>query len=203
MSELNTADLADLATTFGATLPDWVLEEITASAAPTSDGERMALVHRLAARNFREGSGGPFAALVADCTDGAILSVGVNLVLASGLSGLHAEMVALSLAQTRLQRWDLSGHGPCEIVVNWRPCVMCYGAVMWSGVQRLVIAGEGDVVEELTGFDEGPMVPDWKEQFARRGIEVVVGVQRQQALETFADFGRSGAVVYNGRQSQA
>jgi tRNA(Arg) A34 adenosine deaminase TadA len=79
---------------------------------------------------------------------------------------------------------------------------MCYGAVLWSGIERLVIAGEGDEVEQLTGFDEGPLVADWKEQFARRGIEVVVGLQREQALAVFEDFGRSGAVVYNGRQSR-
>ena len=46
-----------------------------------------------------------------------------------------------------------------ELVVNWRPCVQCYGATLWSGVRRLVIAGSGPELEELTSFDEGPMHP--------------------------------------------
>ncbi|WP_433200414.1 hypothetical protein ACQP00_28735 [Dactylosporangium sp. CS-047395] len=134
----------------------------------------MRLAHRLAGRNHREGTGGPFAAVVSDAGTGEILSVGVNLALASGLSGLHAEMVALCLAQAGAGTWDLGGAGrlPVELAVNWRPCAMCYGAVPWSGVARLVIAGEGDEVEHLTGFDEGPMRADWKEQLAARGVQV-------------------------------
>lgn len=197
-------DINDLARSFGAQLPEWVGEEIAADpAALPTDLERMRLVHRLAERNHREDTGGPFAAMVVAGDTGEILSVGVNVVLASGLSSTHAEVVALSLAQTRLGTWDLAGtsHAPVELVVNWRPCVMCYGATMWAGIERLVIAGEGDEVEVLTGFDEGPMREDWKEQFADRGIEVVTDVLREDALATFRSYGsREDAVVYNGRR---
>ncbi|MCW2523541.1 MAG: putative cytidine/deoxycytidylate deaminase [Frankiales bacterium] len=193
----------DLPRTFGARLPDWVLDEVSEDPSQLSTVEdRMRLVHRLAERNHREDTGGPFAALVADAGSGEILSVGVNLVLASGLSSAHAEVVALSLAQARLGTWDLAStaHAPVELVVNWRPCVMCYGASMWAGVQRLVIAGEGDIVEELTGFDEGPMREDWKAQFERRGITVVSDVLRDGAIEVFTSYSkRTDKLVYNGR----
>jgi len=187
-------------------LPAWVDEEVAAAGGVLPDvEERMRLVHRLAARNHREGHGGPFAAVVADPATGEIHAAGVNLVLATGLSVMHAEVVALSFAQTRLGRWDLSAGGvPLEIVVNWRPCVMCYGAVMWSGVQLLTIAGEGDEIEELTGFDEGPMRDDWAEQFARRGITVRTDILRDEALKVFADYGgRDDVVVYNARRDAA
>ncbi len=198
-------DTSALATTISARLPDWVLTELD-----DVDGvlghvdDRMRLAHRLATRNYREGTGGPFAAVVSDADTGALLSVGVNLVLGSGLSSLHAEVVALSLAQARVGGWDLGApeRPPVEIAVNWRPCVMCYGAVMWSGVERLVIAGEGPDVERLTGFDEGPMREDWQQQFADRGITVVTDVLREEAIATFEAFGDSDAVVYNGRQRQ-
>lgn len=192
---------------FGATLPDWVFEELAHS--PTrlhTDSERMDMVLRLAARNPVEGSGGPFAALVVDSRTGEIVAAGVNLVLSSGLSAAHAEVTALSLAQTRVGDWDLGAAGAPdrELVVNWRPCAQCYGAVLWSGVTRLVIAGEGPEVEQLTGFDEGPMREDWAEQLRRRGIEVVIGVRREQALRVFADYGRMaverGLTVYNARR---
>jgi tRNA(Arg) A34 adenosine deaminase TadA len=190
--------------TFSVTLPDWVAEELPAGPLPT-DTNRMALVHRLAARNPGEGGGGPFAALVVESETGRLVSAGVNCVLSSGLSVAHAEVVALSLAQTRLGGWDLGADGlPAhELVVNWRPCAQCYGATLWSGVRRLVVAGEGAELEELTGFDEGPVPEDWAERFEQRGIAVTVGVLRERALEVFAEYGRGAAAgeytVYNAR----
>ncbi|MBL7619537.1 MULTISPECIES: nucleoside deaminase [unclassified Frankia] len=193
-------------TTLNVTLPAWVDEEVNAAGSVLPDVEdRMRLVHRLADRNHREGHGGPFAAVVASPDTGEIYAAGVNLVLATGLSSMHAEVVALSFAQARLGRWDLSAAGtPVELVVNWRPCVMCYGATMWSGVQLLTIAGSGDEIETLTGFDEGPMREDWAEQFAGRGITVRTDVLRDEALKVFADYGgRPDVVVYNARRGGA
>jgi len=195
-------DRTAIATSFGAHLPDWVLDEIAADPPALPDVEdRMRLVHRLADRNHREGTGGPFAAVVTDPATGLIVSVGVNLVLARNLSSLHAEVVAICLAQAKLGTWDLGGHR-LELAVNWRPCAMCYGATLWSGVTRLVTAGEGDLLEELTGFDEGPMREDWKEQFTRRGIDVQTDVLRDEAIAVFRAYGERGdTTVYNGRRT--
>lgn len=190
-----------LASSISASLPDWLhadLERLPA-AAPTAQ-QRMDLVNALADRNWREGSGGPFAAIVVDAATGELVSVGVNVVLASGLTSAHAEVMALSLAQTALGRWDLGAAGArLELVVNWRPCVMCYGATMWSGVRSLVVAGAGPLLEQLTGFDEGPVVEDWEAQFASRGIDVTVGVRHDEAVSVFRAYGDSDAVVYNAR----
>lgn len=197
----------DLATRYGVALPAWVLEEVGEST-PATDRDRMALAHRLARRNVREGTGGPFAALVVDASSGALVSVGVNLVLASGLSSSHAEVVALGLAQVKLRRWDLGASGARhDLVVNWRPCVQCYGAIMWAGITRLVIAGDGPELEALTGFDEGPMVPDWIAQFEARGIAVTTGLLRDEAIEVFREYqalvAAGRVIVYNGRGSGA
>lgn len=188
---------------YGVTLPGWVLEE-AAVAPPATDAERMALCCRLARRNVREGTGGPFAALVVDETTGAVVAAGVNLVLASGLSSSHAEVVALALAQTAAGTWDLGAAGARHtLFVNWRPCVQCYGAVLWSGVTRLVIAGDGPELEALTGFDEGPMPDGWRAEFETRGIRVESGLLHDEALAVFRDYRalvEAGAVtVYNAR----
>ena len=196
-----------LATSYSVTVPGWVLSEV-ADAPLTTDADKMALVNRLARRNFREKTGGPFAALVVDSLSGELLAAGVNLVLASGLSASHAEVVALGLAQVKSGHWDLgAGGAQRELVVNWRPCVQCYGATMWSGVRRLVIAGEGPELERLTHFDEGPMVADWVAQFEARGITVVRDVLRVEALDVFREYGErvaaGDAVVYNARGAGA
>ena len=197
--------------TFGVTMPAWVAEEVAAlGAAPSGDSPAtrtvlMRLLNRLAERNVREGGGGPFAALVRDGASGEIVAAGVNRVLASGLSSMHAEVTTLSLAQTRRGAWDLgaAGAAPLELWVNARPCVMCYGATMWSGVTRLVIAVDGPEVEELTGFDEGPMPEDWIGRFRERGIEVETDVLREEAVEVLAGYrdlvSAGSATLYNAR----
>lgn len=191
---------------FSIALPAWVapfLAEVPDTLSTRE--ERVELVNRLADRNWREGNGGPFAALVAESASGAIVSVGVNVVLGSGVSVAHAEVVALGLAQRALGGWDLgaAGQPEHELVVNWRPCVQCYGAAMWSGVRRLVLAGTGPELEAITTFDEGPMREDWIAQFAARGIEVVDGVDRDGAIEVFGAYRSAvdagGITVYNAR----
>ena len=190
-----------LPTQYSVTLPEWVADEV-ADADLSTDEAKMALVNRLARRNFQEKTGGPFAALVV--SDGRLVSAGVNLVLASGLSSSHAEVVALALAQTAVGNWDLGADGAKrELIVNWRPCVQCYGATMWSGVTRLVVAGDGPELEQLTKFDEGPMVADWAAQFEARGISVTQDVLREEALDVYRSYGEYVAAgdvtVYNGR----
>lgn len=192
-----------LPTQYAVSLPAWVLDEVGATP-PGTDVDRMALCCRLARRNVREGTGGPFAALVVDDASGRLVAAGVNLVLSSGLSSSHAEVVALGLAQTALGRWDLGAAGAHHtLFVNWRPCVQCYGAVLWSGVTRLVIAGDGPELEALTGFDEGPMPADWRAEFEARGIRVEIGPGHDDALAVFREYGAlvdAGAVtVYNAR----
>ncbi|QEW00258.1 nucleoside deaminase [Microbacterium caowuchunii] len=190
-----------LATSLSASLPAWLIDELPdlPETLPALE-DRMDLVNALADRNWREGSGGPFAAIVVDATTGRLVSAGVNVVLASGLSSMHAEVTTLSLAQTALGRWDLGADGAeLELVVNWRPCVMCYGSTMWSGVRSLVVAGEGPELESLSGFDEGPVVADWAEQFEKRGIRVSIGTRRAEAIEVFRAYGESDALVYKPR----
>jgi tRNA(Arg) A34 adenosine deaminase TadA len=190
-----------LATTFDASLPEWLIHDLDSlpRVLPTVE-ERMRLVNDLADRNWRAGNGGPFAAIVVDDATGELVSVGVNVVLSSGLTASHAEVTALSLAQRALGRWDLGAEGAdLSLVVNWRPCVQCYGATMWSGVRSLVVAGEGPLLEELTGFDEGPVVEDWAAQFEQRGIRVTIGVGYDDAVAVYRAYGASDAVVYNAR----
>jgi tRNA(Arg) A34 adenosine deaminase TadA len=195
-------DAPPFATRLNAQLPGWLLTELHTynTLLPTAE-DRVRLTNRLAARNYREGNGGPFAALVVDPATGELISLGVNVVLSSGLSSMHAEVMALSLAQIRLGTWDLGSAGgrELELVVNWRPCTMCYGALIWSGVKHLLIAGHGPECEELTGFDEGPMPTNWREELEGRGIRVNSGVLRDDAIAVFAEYGRSGSLVYNAR----
>jgi len=186
-------------------LPQWAIEELEEIRASNrvfaTPEEKMDLVMRFARRNFEQNTGGPFAAGVFERATGKMVMVGVNRVLASNCSSAHAEFMALSLAQKAIQSYDLGGVGQPEheFVVNWRPCAMCYGSVLWSGVRSLVIAGNGPELEQHTGFDEGPVRSDWREQLEKRGIKVTMDVRREDAVKLWMDFGRSTNMVYNAR----
>jgi tRNA(Arg) A34 adenosine deaminase TadA len=165
---------------------------------------RMAAVIAFSRLNIEHKTGGPFAAGVFERDSGKLVVIGVNRVMDSGVSSAHAEVMTLSVAQKMLGTWDLGGPAlPAhQLVVNWRPCVMCYGATMWSGVRELVIAGHGPELEQITGFDEGPIAPDWREAFERRGIRVIGDVLHDEAITVFKQFRDSGAFVYNARQGE-
>jgi len=191
------------ATTITVTLPLWAQEEVKKLPPTiTSLDERMQLVNRLARLNFENKTGGPFAAAVFERETGKLVAVGVNRVVASPCSSAHAEVVALSLAQRSLGHYDLGGESMAshQLVVNWRPCAMCFGAVMWSGVQSVALAGSGPEMEQITGFDEGPIHPEWEQEFQRKGIEFINNCAKPAALEVFRAFAAQGQLVYNGRQ---
>jgi tRNA(Arg) A34 adenosine deaminase TadA len=187
---------------FTISLPEWAIAELQAlpSHLPTLE-ERMRHVIRFSRLNFEHNTGGPFAAGVFERDTGKLVVIGVNRVVPSHCSSAHAEVVALSLAQRILQTFDLGAAGmpAYQLVVNWRPCVMCYGAVHWSGIRSLVIAGSGPELEAITGFDEGPIHPQWQAELGRRGIDLIDGLLNAEAIEVFRAFRASGALVYNGR----
>jgi len=183
-------------------MPSWAtraLEELP-SHLPTPE-DRMAAVIDFARRNVRHKTGGPFAAGVFERDTGKLVVIGVNRVMEYKCSSAHAEIMALSLAQKMLNTYDLGAEGlPAhELVVNWRPCAMCFGAVLWSGVRTLTIAGEGPELEEITGFDEGPVAADWRGELARRGIALNEDVLRDEAIAAYKEFAASNNFVYNAR----
>lgn len=188
---------------FELTLPEWTRDLLTTSPELFRTSEdRMRLTLHAARENFQRDTGGPFAAAVFEEQSGRLVSLGVNRVVPQSCSSAHAEVMALSLAQRRLGTFDLGAKGlpSHQLVVNWRPCAMCFGAIPWSGVRSLVIAGGGPAIERLTGFDEGPIHPEWAAELERRGIHVTEGVLESDSWRLFEDFAKSGRLVYNGRQ---
>lgn len=177
-------------------LPRWVAAWLArrGAAAVRGTSARMALAIDLARENARHASGGPFGAVVFSRGSGRIVAVGVNRVAASGLSLAHAEMLALALAQRARGSFDLgSDH---ELVTSSEPCAMCFGAIPWSGVRRLVCGARAADAEAI-GFEEGPKPRAWVAALERRGIAVVRDVRRREAIAVLRDYAASGAPIYN------
>jgi tRNA(Arg) A34 adenosine deaminase TadA len=183
-------------------LPGWVEEFLPdpGGAYPTQE-DRMPLVIELSRLNVERGTGGPFGAAIFERETGRLLAPGMNLVVPSGCSVAHAEMVAIMIAQQVVGDFDLGGGGkpPYELYASTEPCAMCYGAIPWSGVRGLLCAAR-DEDARAVGFDEGVKLPDWVTALEERGISVERDVLREDAARVLKDYANSGGEIYNARQ---
>ena len=160
--------------------------------------KRMQLVIDLARLNIEHQTGGPFGAAVFEIPNGKLIAPGVNLVETSNCSLAHAEMVALALAQQKLNTFDLAQdpNVSYELVTSTEPCAMCLGAIGWSGVKYLV-CGAGDEDARAIGFDEGTKPTDWKGSLKSRGIKVICDVLRPQAQAVLQQYQQMAGLIYN------
>ena len=189
---------------FQVDLPNWttsLLSNLPSTIKPVE--ARMRLILQCARENFLQQTGGPFAAGVFNSKTGELIALGVNRVTPLMNSTLHAEIVAIALAQQKLRTYDLGATAlpPHQLVVNARPCAMCFGAIPWSGIRSLVIGAPGEQVETITGFDEGPIHPNWQQQLRQRDIEVVENVLVDDAVQGFKEFMATQPEIYNGKST--
>jgi tRNA(Arg) A34 adenosine deaminase TadA len=166
--------------------------------------DRMRFVVELSRLNVRNGSGGPFGAAIFERETGRLLAPGVNLVVGSGCSVFHAEMVAVMVAQKSLGTFDLGGEGlpPYELVASTEPCAMCLGATPWSGVRHLV-CGARDEDARAVGFDEGAKMAEWVGSLEDRSISVELGVLRDEAVAVLQEYAALGGEIYNSRRGES
>ena len=183
-------------------LPEWLSQFLQEREAINGIEDRMSFVIEAARRNIVEKTGGPFAAAIFEIGSGKLVSLGVNLVTTQGSSTLHAEMVAIMVAQKILGTYDLDSAGMTkhELVTSAEPCAMCFGAIPWSGVRRVVTAAR-DADARSIGFDEGPKVNDWQTALLDRQIEVICDVRRDEARQVLNEYSQSGGRIYNSRES--
>lgn len=148
--------------------------------------QRMAAVIDLARINVQHG-GGPFAAAVFNQTGGELIAPGVNWVVLGKSSLLHAEVMALVLAEQTLGSYELSSHGSFELITSAEPCCQCLGVLQWSGIASVVCGARSEDVEAI-GFDEGQRPADWVQGLQHRGISVTREVMRAQAIEVLQSY---------------
>jgi tRNA(Arg) A34 adenosine deaminase TadA len=184
--------------TVAANCPEWMEQAVDWGARYATDESRMGLAIELARQNVLRGTGGPFGAAVFESGSGALVAAGVNSVTRLQNSMLHAEILAIMLAESRVGSYTLLGPElpQHELVSTCDPCAMCLGAVLWSGVRRLVTgADRADAI--AVDFDEGPVFPESYAYLEARGVAVVRGVLRREAAAVLELYRRRGGVIYN------
>jgi tRNA(Arg) A34 adenosine deaminase TadA len=161
--------------------------------------KRMGLAIKLAAENIKH-DGGPFGAAIFERQTGKLIAPGINLVMQTNCSIVHAEIVALVLAQQKLGNFDLGAEGlpDFELVSSTEPCAMCLGALPWSGIRSLV-CGARDEDARSIGFDEGEKPVQWIEALENRSIKVTRDILRDTAKAILKQYVDEGGIIYNGR----
>lgn len=186
-------------TSVAVTLPAWVQGVVDAFPACTDDVERMRLAITLARENIVRGSGGPFGAAIFARGAPRPFAVGVNCVERLRNAMLHAEVVALMLAEARLGSYTLRAPGvpEYELFSSCAPCAMCLGATLWSGVRRIVCAAGREDAMAL-GFDEGPVFPESWRYLEAQGIALEHGLLAAEAGAVMRRYREGNGLVYNG-----
>lgn len=172
-------------------VPHWVDDCVASFEEPLDrDESRMALTVQLSRENVARG-GGPFGSTV--FVGDQLVAAGVNLVLASGFSIAHAEIVALMRAQAGVAQ--VPALAELSLFASTEPCCQCFGALVWAGVRRLVCAATTTDAEAV-GFDEGPKPEAWVSVLQRRGIAVTQGLLRVEARAVLQDYVQRGGAIY-------
>ncbi|HEY8258673.1 MAG TPA: nucleoside deaminase [Gemmatimonadales bacterium] len=178
--------------------PEWTSEIVDWHARLATDEQKMRLAIELARQNVLRGTGGPFGAAVFEIGSGALIAVGVNSVTRLNNSVLHAEVLALMLAEQRVGSYSLlkPDHPGHELFTSCDPCAMCLGAALWSGIRRLV-AGADRADASAVSFDEGPVFPESYVYLESRGVEMSRGILRDEAAAVLDLYQRQGGPIYN------
>ena len=184
---------------FSLALPSWLGDYYRRLPEAIPDlEERMRVAIELSRINIEKQTGGPFGAAIFETATQRLISLGTNLVVSSNASVLHAEIVAITLAQQLVSSYNLSEPpgASYELVTSTEPCAMCFGAIHWSGISQLV-CGARDADARSIGFDEGPKVINWKNKLEDKGIIVTRDILREEAIAVLKKYQEEQGIIYN------
>lgn len=130
----------------------------------TQDYLQMAI--KLAYDNVVERGGRPFGAVLVK--DGAVLSTGVNDIIATGDPSMHAEMQAIRAAAATLNSARLDG---CAIYASGHPCPMCLAAMHMIGISQVYYAYSNDDAEPY-GLSTARIYAQMAKPLSEQSIEI-------------------------------
>ena len=110
--------------------------------------------------------GGPFGALIVK--DDRIIGQGHNKVTLVNDPTAHAEVNAIRDACETIQNFDLGG---AIIYTSCEPCPMCFAAIYWSRIKRVVYAANG-ADAAAAGFDDSRIASEICLPYNQRSISV-------------------------------
>jgi tRNA(Arg) A34 adenosine deaminase TadA len=134
------------------------------------------------AREGVEAGGSPFGACVVK--RGTLVACVHNVVLQTTDVTAHAEVHALREACRALGTLDLSG---CVIYSTCEPCPMCFSAIHWARIARIVFGASIQDAAEA-GFNQMPITNERLKGLAGSIVEIVAGCLREENRALFREW---------------
>jgi tRNA(Arg) A34 adenosine deaminase TadA len=129
----------------------------------------------------------PFGAVVARGEE--LVAEAHNAVIAETDPTSHAEVRAIRAASRALATIDLT---ECVLYSTCEPCPMCFGAIHWARLHRLVF---GARIEDAlaAGFNELGVSNETLRSLGGSGVAIVPDCHRAACVELFAEWARGPA----------
>lgn len=147
-------------------------------------------------KQIKEGYG-PFLAAIYDDKENLIAQM-PNTVTQEQSCLNHAEMNTIKEAHRVFKSYDLAPYN-LSIYITAEPCMMCAGAIMWSGINKVFYGVPSKDVEEITGFDEG-YKPDWITAFKDRNIEVFGNIKPNFGKDILKEYSQTQEIYKPSRR---
>lgn len=135
-----------------------------------------------AAREGIEAGQSPFGACIVRGNE--ILAAAHNAVWAQTDPSAHAEIRAIRQASQALNTIDL---GDCTIYSTCEPCPMCFAAIHWARIGR-VVYGASIADAEAGGFRELPISNEQMKTLSRSDIRITPGLLREPCAALFTQW---------------
>jgi len=119
---------------------------------------------RISLESLRQGTGGPFGAVVVK--DDRIVGRGNNQVTSANDPTAHAEIVAVRDACRNLGSYHLRG---AEIYTSCEPCPMCLAAIYWARLERVYYALTRQDAAAM-GFDDAVLYSELSLPIGKRKL---------------------------------
>jgi tRNA(Arg) A34 adenosine deaminase TadA len=159
------------------------------SDATTVNPEFMRAAIKTAKVGVNEGNGGPFGACIVKGNN--IVAVAHNTVFQADAT-CHAEINAIRFASKVLDSHDLRD---CVIYSTTEPCPMCFAAIHWANIDRIVYGTNIDDVKRL-GFRELSISNYDMRRLGGAQLDIVADFLRQECADLLDFWQAQGRPVY-------
>jgi tRNA(Arg) A34 adenosine deaminase TadA len=140
----------------------------------------------LAHAGMEKGLGGPFGALIV--RDGEIIGKASNSVHQDFDPTAHAEVMAIRDACKNLQTRRLEG---CTLYSSCEPCPMCFSALYFAKIERVVYAASHEDAGRIAGFYMDNLYEELSKKIGMRKVENLQ-IEKEMGLSPFRTWVKNG-----------
>ena len=149
----------------------------------------MELAKNASLEGIKNNEGGPFGAVIVD-SDGKVIALGHNRVLATCDPTAHAEVETIRAACKALKTHDLSG---CTLYTSCEPCPMCLSASIWANIETIYYGCTRKDAGKI-GFRDD-MIYNFLEGKNKKIVNLI-SLDREACLESFETYKQGKGIIY-------